>query len=121
SGSTVWEFDSDYCDPATVLVATGVNSYLFPPCIANSAGRTICVEGEPGYSAGGEFAMNGVGYDPNFTYLAGIDSNGQPHINPPSGTLTPATTPKDAYTAAKGNIDVTTAIPDRKYCNSNNV
>ncbi|TMH38287.1 MAG: hypothetical protein E6H59_11440 [Betaproteobacteria bacterium] len=65
--------------------------------------------------------MNGVGYDPNFTYLAGIDSNGQPHINPPSGTLTPATTPRDAYTASSGTIDVTTAIQDRKYCNSNGV
>src|SRR2546430_2358347 len=75
-------------------------------------------EGAPPYSAGGEFAMNGVGYDPNFSYLAGIDSNGQPHVNPPSGTLTPTTTPKDAYTAASGTIDVTTQIPDRKYCNS---
>src|SRR5439155_8654454 len=47
--------------------------------------------------------------------------NGQPHVNPPSGTLTPTATPKDAYTAASGTIDVTSAIPDRRYCNSNNV
>src|SRR6266699_3118508 len=121
SGSMAWQFVPDYVDPATVIAVTGVNSSPNNPCMSNSAGSTICVEGDPGYSAGGEFAMNGVGYDPNFTYLAGIDSNGQPHINPPSGTLTPTTTPKDAYTASSGTIDVTSQIPDRKYCNSNGV
>jgi len=121
SGSMAWQFVPDYVDPATVIAVTGVNSSPNNPCMSNSAGSTICVEGDPGYSAGGEFAMNGVGYDPNFTYLAGIDSNGQPHINPPSGTLTPTTTPRDAYTASSGTIDVTSAIQDRRYCNSNGV
>src|SRR5256885_9816926 len=121
SGSMDWQFVPDYVDPATVLAVSGTNSSPNNPCMTNSAGITICVEGDPPYSAGGEFAMNGVGYDPNFSYLAGIDSNGQPHVNPPRGTLTPTTTPKDAYTATSGTIDVTTAIPDRKYCNSNNV
>ncbi len=121
SGSMDWQFVPDYVDPATVLAVSGSNSSPNNPCMTTSTGSNLCVEGDPPYSAGGEFAMNGVGYDPNFTYLAGIDANGQPHVNPPSGTLTPATTPKDAYTAAKGNIDVTTQIPDRKYCNSNGV
>src|SRR2546425_2936423 len=121
SGSMAWQFVPDYVDPATLIAVTGVNSSPNNPCMSNSTESTLCVEGDPGYSAGGEFAMNGVGYDPNFTYLAGIDSNGQPHINPPSGTLTPATTPRDAYTASSGTIDVTTAIQDRKYCNSNGV
>src|SRR5438552_653839 len=121
SGSMDWQFVPDYVDPATVLAVSGSNSAPNNPCMSNSTGSTLCVEGDAPYSAGGEFAMNGVGYDPNFSYLAGIDSNGQPHVSPPSGTLTPATTPKDAYTASKGNIDVTTQIPDRKYCNSNNV
>src|SRR5438045_588690 len=118
SGSMAWQFVPDYVDPTTVFTVSGSNSAPNNPCMTNSAGSTICVEGDPPYSAGGEFAMNGVGYDPNFSYLAGIDSNGQPHVNPPSGTLTPTTTPKDAYTAASGTIDVTTQIPDRKYCNS---
>ncbi len=121
SGSMAWQFVPDYVDPGTVIAVTGTNSSPNNPCMSTSTGSNLCVEGDPGYSAGGEFAMNGVGYDPNFSYLAGIDSNGQPHINPPSGTLTPTTTPKDAYTAASGTIDVTTAIPDRKYCNSNGV
>src|SRR5881296_289149 len=121
SGSMGWQFVPDYVDPATVLAVSGSNSSPNNPCMTTSTGSTICVEGDPGYSAGGEFAMNGVGYDPNFTYLVGIDSNGQPHINPPSGTLTPATTPRDAYTASSGTIDVTSQIPDRKYCNSNGV
>src|SRR6266581_661572 len=127
SGSMAWQFVPDYVDPGTVFAVTGNNSSPNNPCMTPSTGNnantgnSICVEGDPPYSAGGEFAMNGVGYDPNFTYLAGIDSNGQPHVNPPSGTLTPATTPKDAYTASKGTIDVTTAIQDRKYCNTNGV
>src|SRR5947207_6565727 len=121
SGSMAWQFVPDYVDPGTVIAVTGNNSSPNNPCMSTSTGSTTCVEGDPPYSAGGEFAMNGVRYDPNFTYLAGIDSNGQPHINPPSGSLTPATTPKDAYTASKGNIDVTSQIPDRKYCNANNV
>ena len=121
SGSMDWQFVPDYVDPATVLAVSGSNSSPNNPCMTTSTGSNICVEGDAPYSAGGEFAMNGVGYDPNFTYLAGIDSNGQPHLNPPSGTLTPATTPRDAYTASKGNIDVTSAIQDRRYCNSNNV
>ncbi len=121
SGSMDWQFVPDYVDPATVLRISGVNSSPNNPCMSDSTGSTLCVEGDAPYYAGGEFAMNGVGYDPNFTYLAGIDANGQPHVNPPSGTLTPATTPKDAYTASKGTIDVTTAIQDRRYCNSNNV
>ena len=121
SGSMAWQFVPDYVDPTTVFTVSGSNSAPNNPCMTTSAGSTICVEGDPPYSAGGEFAMNGVGYDPNFSYLAGIDSNGQPHVNPPSGTLTPTATPKDAYTAASGTIDVTSAIPDRRYCNSNNV
>jgi type IV pilus assembly protein PilY1 len=118
SGSMDWQFVPDYVDPGTVIAVTGTNSSPNNPCMSTSTGSTTCVEGDPPYSAGGEFAMNGVGYDPNFTYLAGIDANGQPHVNPPNGTLAPATTPKDAYTASKGNIDVTSQIPDRKYCNS---
>src|SRR5205809_3684019 len=121
SGSMAWQFVPDYVDPGTVIAVTGNNSSPNNPCMSTSTGSTTCVEGDPPYSAGGEFAMNGVGYDPNFTYLAGIDSNGQPHINPPSGTLTPTTAiPRDAYTASKGTIDLTSQIPDRKYCNSNN-
>src|SRR5436190_8059168 len=121
SGSMAWQFVPDYVDPTTVFTVSGSNSAPNNPCMTTSAGSTICVEGDPPYSAGGEFAMNGVGYDPNFSYLAGIDSNGQPHVNPPSGTLTPGSTPRDAYTASSGTIDVTSAIQDRRYCNSNNV
>src|SRR6266480_103229 len=122
SGSMDWQFVPDYVDPATVLRISGVNSSPNNPCMSDSTGSTLCVEGDAPYYAGGEFAMNGVGYDPNFTYLAGIDANGQPHVNPPSGTFTDMTAvPRDAYTASKGTINITSAIQDRRYCNSNNV
>ncbi|HEY6239424.1 MAG TPA: hypothetical protein VIW78_01155, partial [Burkholderiales bacterium] len=121
SGSMAWDFIPDYVNPPTSNTANN-------PCMTDSAagttstaGTTNCLVGDPPYSAGGEFAMNGVAYDPNFSYLVGIDSNGQPHINPPSGTLTPTSVPNDAYGTVGGNTDVTSSLVDRKYCNANNV
>ena len=108
SGSMASDFIPDY-------VAAGNN------CITSSSGSTTCVKGDPPYTAGGEFGFNGVAYDPNFSYLPGIDSNGLPHVNPPSGTLTPTVTPNDAYGTVAGTTNVTTSIQDRRYCNANNV
>jgi type IV pilus assembly protein PilY1 len=118
SGSMAWDFLPDYVNPPF----SGMTNN---PCMTNgdgltSNGNTNCVAGDPPYSAGGAFGSNGVAYDPNFSYLAGLDSNGQPHVNPPSGTLTPTAVPNDAYLAG-GTTDVTTSIPDRRYCNSRGV
>ena len=115
SGSMNWDFIPDYVNPATSGMPNN-------PCMTNSGGSNLCVAGDPPYTAGGQFGSNGVAYDPNFSYLAGIDSNGQPHVNPPSGTLTPTSTPNDAYGVQfAGTANLTTSVQDRRYCNSNNV
>ena len=114
SGSMSSDYIPDYVNPAASFMPGN-------PCMTDSGGSNLCVVGDPPYSAGGQFAMNGVAYDPNFSYLPGIDSNGQPHVNPPSGTLTPTSTPNDAYGTVGGTTNVTTSIQDRRYCNSNSV
>jgi type IV pilus assembly protein PilY1 len=115
SGSMNWDFNPDYVSPATSGMPNN-------PCMSDSGGSTLCSVGDPPYSAGGQFAMNGVAYDPDFSYLAGIDSNGQPHVNPPSGTLTPTSTPNDGWGVQfSSSADLTTSVRDRRYCNSNNV
>src|SRR5712664_2046480 len=72
SGSMAWDFLPDYVNPAT----SGMTSN---PCMTDgdgftSNGTTNCVAGDPPYTAGGAFGSNGVAYDPNFSYLAGLDS-----------------------------------------------
>src|SRR6267378_3815153 len=66
-------------------------------CMTTSGGATNCQRGDPSYEAGGAKGFNGVGYDPNFTYLPGLTSAGQPIVNPPSGTLTTTSVTPDAY------------------------
>src|SRR5882672_8036546 len=89
-------------------------------CMTTSGGATNCARGDPSYEAGGAKGFNGVGYDPNFTYLSGLTPAGQPIINPPSGTLTTTAVSPDAYLGGS-SVNVTTAIPDKRFCNANNV
>src|SRR5258706_4637071 len=89
-------------------------------CMTTSGGATNCARGDPPYEAGGAKGFNGVGYDPNFTYLAGRPPPGHPIINPPSGTLTTTAVSPDAYLGGS-TVNVTTAIPDKRFCNANNV
>src|SRR5258708_15292975 len=115
SGSMNWDFNPDYVNPATSGMPNN-------PCMTDTNGSTLCVAGDPPFSAGGQSAMNGVGYDPDFSYLSGVDSNGQPHVNPPTGTLTSTSTPNDAWGVQfSGTADLTTSVQDRRYCNSNRV
>ena len=86
-------------------------------CMTRSGGNTNCTRGDAPYEAGGQNGFNGVGYDPNFTYQNGLSSNGQPVLNPPSGTLSPTSLVPDAYLGG-GNIDITSTFPDKNYCNS---
>src|SRR5439155_8931695 len=59
SGSMAWQFVPDYVDPGTVFAVTGNNSSPNNPCMSpstgnnSSTGNSICVEGDPPYSAGG--------------------------------------------------------------------
>ncbi|HKW36483.1 MAG TPA: PilC/PilY family type IV pilus protein [Burkholderiales bacterium] len=94
-------------------------------CMNDNSGGTQCSAGDPPYSAGGQFGSNGVAYDPNFSYIVGVDSNGQPHTNAPTGTWPDPTTnkvPNDAYGAQSGSTtNISNNITDRNYCNDNNV
>src|SRR5258706_313782 len=89
-------------------------------CMTTSGGATNCARGDPPYEAGGAKGFNGVGYDPNFTYLSGLTPAGQPIINPPSGTLTTTAVSPDAYLGGS-TVNVTTGIPDKRFCNTNGV
>ncbi len=84
-------------------------------CMVSDDG-TACQAGDPPFAAGGQTGMNGVAYDPNFTYLVGLSSNGQPVLNPPTGTLTPTSVSPDAYLGGS-NVNLTTNSPDNRYCN----
>jgi len=64
--------------------------------------------------------MNGVGYDPNsLTSPASTRTASRTSIRR-AGASRPHATPKDAYTASKGN---STSLPDtgQEVCNANNV
>ena len=98
-------------------------------CMTTSGASTFCSRGDPPFEAGGANALNGVGYDPNFTYLPGLSSTGQPVVNPPSGTLTTTAVPNDAYLGG-GTTSLTTGVStnnppvgivDKRFCNSTNV
>ena len=84
SGSMASDYNPDYVNDGNA-------------CMTTSGGSTTCQRGDPPFEAGGANGFNGVGYDPNFTYLPGLSPNGQPFINPPSGTLTTTAVTPDAY------------------------
>jgi len=84
-------------------------------CMVSDDG-TACQAGDPPFAAGGQTGLNGVGYDPNFNYLPGLSSTGQPVLNPPSGGLTETSVPPDAYLGGT-NVNLTTNSPDNRYCN----
>jgi len=129
SGSMDWAFVPDYVDTATASAALGPGSAPNNPCMTTSTGSTLCTPADPPYAAGGEHAMNGVGYDPTFSYLAGIDSTGLPHVNPTGtnpagapGTLNKNAAPQDAYgIQSTATTDLDAGLQDRRYCNTNNV
>src|SRR5690348_10686588 len=95
SGSMDWDFMPDYVSPNTGGVAL-TNS---KPCMIDQNGNPYCSPGDPPYAAGGSNGFNGVAYDPNFYYRPGINQNGQPLLNPPSGL-------------PLGNPVTTTTVPD---------
>lgn len=133
SGSMNWDFMPDYVSPNTGGVA--LNQSI--PCMYDAnkssfgAGKTFCNPGDAPYAAGGSKGFNGVAYDPNFYYRAGIGSNGQPLINPPSGLPlnNPVSTTKvfddvyqhSPYGSSTTTVNLATAIPEMKYCNSNGI
>jgi type IV pilus assembly protein PilY1 len=127
SGSMDWDFMPDYVSPQT----PGVALTQSVPCMKNSGGGTDCAAGDPPFRAGGANGFNGVAYDPNFYYRAGIGQNGQPLLNPPSGlplgsSVSTTSVPDDVYShnpygSSTTNVNLATQIPDRNYCNSNSV
>src|SRR5207253_6183915 len=57
SGSMSSDYIPDYVNPAASFMPGN-------PCMTDSGGSNLCAVGDPPYSAGGQFAMNGVAYDP---------------------------------------------------------
>ena len=104
SGSMASDYNPDYVNDGNT-------------CMTANGGSTNCQRGDPPFEAGGEHGFNGVGYDPNFNYQPGLSSNGQPVITPPLNTtsLTP-----NAYLGGS-NVNLTTGITDKTFCNTNNV
>ncbi len=84
-------------------------------CLTDSGGNTNCQRGDPPYEGGGANGFNGVGYDPNFTYLDGLTAAGAPVL----GTLTVGSasslTP-DAYLGGS-SVNLTNSIRDKTFCN----
>jgi type IV pilus assembly protein PilY1 len=127
SGSMAWDFMPDYVSPQTPGVA--LNNSV--PCMKTSGGSTDCSAGDPPFRAGGANGFNGVAYDPNFYYRAGIGPNGQPLLNPPSGLplgipVSTTKVPDDVYShnpygSSTTNVNLATQIPDSNYCNSQGV
>jgi len=116
--SMTWDFMPDYVNPNQSFVSLTQSN----PCMTDSGGRTYCVRGDPPYEAGGSAGFNGVGYDPNFYYHQGVNSNGQPVLNPLLSVASPATVARaDAYNSASGAVNLTSTIADMQYCNSRGV
>src|SRR3989442_8390435 len=107
SGSMASDYNPDYVNDGNT-------------CMTANGGSTNCQRGDPPFEAGGEHGFNGVGYDPNFSYQPGLSSNGQPVVNPPSGTLTPTSLTPNAYLGGS-NVNLTPGIPDQTFCNTNSV
>lgn len=105
SGSMAWDYNPDFVNDNNT-------------CMSTSNGQTACQRGAPPFEAGGTHGFNQVGYDPDFTYQPGLDSSGQPIINPPSGALYPATslTP-NAYLGGTA-VNIQTGMTDMQFCNS---
>src|SRR5436190_871364 len=92
--SMTWDFMPDYVNPNQSFVSLAQSK----PCMTDSGGRTYCLRGDPPYEAGGSAGFNGVGYDPNFYYHAGVNSNGQAVLNPLI-SVSPATVTATTLTA----------------------
>src|SRR5215813_5367249 len=133
SGSMAWDFMPDYVSPDQgFLDQAQVCMFDANKTVkTNTLHGQYCHPSDPPYAAGGANGFNGIGYDPNFRYKPGVNVNGQPLLNPPSGLpLGPApisttTVPDDMYAkfSSQGfnNVNLATSIPDISYCNSKNV
>jgi type IV pilus assembly protein PilY1 len=89
-------------------------------CLSDGS-NTTCNAGDPPFISGGENGLNGVGYDPNFSYLTGVNSDGTFRTNAPTGNFpTPITTvTNDPFRTGQGTTNLTSAQPDIRYCNPN--
>lgn len=111
SGSMASDYNPDYVNDNNT-------------CMNTSGGGTNCQRGDPPFEAGGQNGFNGVGYDPNFTYLPGLTAAGVPVVSPGStpiaGTPASSSVPPDAYLGGS-NVNVTSQITDKRFCNPNNL
>ncbi|HTS54533.1 MAG TPA: PilC/PilY family type IV pilus protein [Burkholderiales bacterium] len=72
SGSMAWDFMPDNVDPGTSS-DDGEDSSTSYTCRTNSSSNNECLAGDPPYYA---YQYNFVAYNPTFTYLPGVDYQG---------------------------------------------
>jgi len=102
--------NSDYIpDPVNPLGDIGADSQHAFNCRNDSTDANACARGDPPYYAD---KFNGLAYNPQFTYRAGVNFDGTSRGNQTNWANVPA----DHYDPSKGVIDLTTRFPEVGYC-----
>ena len=103
--------NSDYIpDPVVPTGEPGQAPNTSFNCRNDSDGNNVCARGDPPYYAD---KFNGLSYNPQFTYRAGVTFDGSSRGNqgPPWTSV-----PFDNYDSSKGTIDLNRKFPEVGYC-----
>lgn len=115
SGSMSRDFVPDYASNSPDYAFTGqIPARAVMP---RSDGTDDCSPGDPCYYTGGVNGFNGVAYDPNVNYRAGVKYDGTTVLVAPLSTTA---LPSDAYAAlSSSNVNLTnsTVSTDKVWCN----
>src|SRR5215212_5990425 len=102
--------NADYVpEPVNPLGDEGADSQHAFNCRNDSDGANACARGDPPYYAD---KFNGLAYNPQFTYRAGVNFDGSSRGDQTNW----ASVPVDHYDPSKGVIDLTTRFPEVGYC-----
>src|SRR6476469_5993556 len=102
--------NADYIpDPVNPLGDIGADSQHAFNCRNASNDANACARGDPPYYAD---KFNGLAYNPQFTYRAGVNFDGTSRGNQTNWASVPA----DHYDSSKGVIDLTSRFPEVGYC-----
>jgi type IV pilus assembly protein PilY1 len=111
SGSMNWDFSPDNVNPVTCCSDPGTTSYT---CRVDSTGQNACGRGDPPFQAD---MFNGLAYNPQTTYRAGINYNGVSRGNMGSPWTS---VPVDNYWSEQGisnsTINLVTGWNQNSWC-----
>ena len=107
SGSMNADYIPDPVNPTGELGASASASFN---CRNDSSGNNACARGDPPYYAD---KFNGLAYNPQFTYKAGVDFDGTSLGNQASPWTS---VPVDRYDPSKNTINLITSFPEVGYC-----